>query len=379
MVQKYEIKDPIPDEDPSGNSIIKNVTLRSGSNKSLSHFSKCIERTTDVKTWGRLENKDLLNECYIDLTLDKLRELDSDRKAQESYIYSRSKFLDKNMINVLMIKLRIDGNDLLNSQDYEYINALLSWSRNDLYIMPVLEFGSGIDHSKRLECYNNFVIEMLSQKSSWINDDINIGMSIPSFYPRRPLADLFEIYGDEKPTFVAIDFNNSRMDKPDGVVATVLKHFREYNEENTFMYGVNLKPYKKGPGTSSAWDIYAVNASFNAIGPAHSKARPVVLPGDWGSMGRIFDSDEINYPRIDESHRDSFIYWMSDSYHVDLDQDFEKNSKSLYPYLKRYNFEMTNNMLGEISTAIKECDKDYVKNIRNHMPDEMKSKKIIRN
>lgn len=364
--------------DPSGSSIMKNVKLQSGTYKSLNHLSKCVERTTDMKTIDRLNEKKVLNECYIDLTLEKLRELDSDKAAQESYIYSRSKFLDKGMINVLMIKLRMEHGDILSDQDYDYINALLSWERNDIYIMPVLEFGEGVERTARLNAYNNFVIKMLDQKSSWFNEDINVGMSIPSFYPRRPLDDLFKIYEDEKPTFVAVDFNNSRMDKPDGVVATVLKHFSTEKEEKTYMYGVNVKPYKKGAENSPAWDIYTVHGAFNAIGPTHSRARSVVVPGGWNSMGRIFDSESLTYMRIDDHHRDSFIDWMSNGYDIQIDQDFSKNNRGLYTYLKRYNFEMTNNKLGEITSAIQKSDLDYLKEIKNRMPEEMKGKKIIK-
>ncbi len=374
MVQKYEITNISMMNDCSSSSLPRNVTLNVGG-RSLDHISKCTERTTDLRTIDSIKDKSVFNECYIDLSLTKLRELDSNRSAQDQYIYSRSKFLDKGMVNVLMIKLRLEGNDALNDQDYEYLNALLSWKSNDIYVMPILEF----EDKKRIdmvEIYNEFVKRMLDEKDSWTSG-INIGMSIPQMYPRRSIKELFDIYSDEKPTFIAVDFNNSRMDRPSDVTGTILRHFESEKEEKIFLYGVNVKPYKRGAENTSAWDIYMVHGSFNAIGPTHSKPRAMHLPGDWNNMGRIFDPGSVEYRTIDSEHRDTFIEWMSRSYNLDIDVDFKKNEKSLYPYLKRYNFQYANSVLSDFSKAIDDHDKDYINDMIKAMPDEMKHVNIM--
>lgn len=375
MVQKYDISNVMTIE---GNvsSMPRNVTLKVGSSRSLDHISKCTERTTDIRTIERTSDKKVLNECYIDLSLTKLRELDGNRAAQDQYVYSRSKFLDKGMINVLIIKLRLEGNDVLNDQDYEYLQALLSWKSNDIFVMPMLEFEDK-ERNDMVSTYDDFVRTMLVGKENWV-DDINIGMSIPQMYPRRNIENLFNIYSNEKPTFIAVDFNNSRMDRPSDVTGTILKHFKEEKEENVFLYGVNVKPYKRGAENTSAWDIYMVHGSYNAIGPTHSKPRAIVLPGDWSNMGRIFDQDSVEYRTIDSEHRDTFIGWMKDSYNLDINADFKKNEKSLYPYLKRYNFQFTNDLLSDFSKAICDQDTDYVKHMVDAMPDEMKSINIMK-
>lgn len=373
MVRKYEITN-VSVINGYSSSLPRNVTLKVGG-RSLDHISKCTERTTDLRTIDSIKDKSVFNECYIDLSLTKLRELDSNRSAQDQYIYSRSKFLDKGMVNVLMVKLRLEGNDVLDDQDYEYLNALLSWKSNDIYVMPILEFDDK-NRTDMVEIYNDFVRRMLEEKDSWVSN-INIGMSIPQMYPRRSIKDLFDIYSDEKPTFVAVDFNNSRMDRPSDVTGTILRHFKNENEENTFLYGVNVKPYKRGAENTSAWDIYMVHGSFNAIGPTHSKPRAMTLPGDWNNMGRIFDSESVKYHTIDSKHRDTFIEWMSDSYGLDVDVDFKKNEKSLYPYLKRYNFQYTNDVLSDFSKAINDQDTEYVDRMVDVMPEEMKNVNIL--
>lgn len=370
MVNNYKISN-VSTISNHNNSVPRNVTLSVGS-RSLDHISKCTERTTDFRTIEHTSDSKVLNECYIDLTLSKLRELDSNRNAQDQYILSRSKFLNKNLINVLMIKLRLEGNEVLNDLDYEYLNSLLSWSRNDIYVMPLLEF----EDKKRTDMvssYDEFVKKMLEEKNSWIDNNIKIGISIPHMYPRRNIGGLFEIFSDADPTFVAVDFNNSRMDRPSDVTGTILKHFDQKNEENTFLYGVNVKPYKRGAENTSAWDIYMVHGAFNAIGPTHSKPRSIVLPADWNKMGRMFDSDSVEYRVIDDSLRDSFIEWMKDGYDIDLDTDFKKNDMSLYPYLKRYNFQMSNGVLMDFSDAIRNNDSDKIEEMISVMPEEMKS------
>lgn len=371
MVSKYSISNVSIVEGSPEFSSPRNVTLEANGHK-LDHLSKCTERTTDVQTLKNTADGKVLNECYIDLSLNKLRELDSDRSAQDQYILNRSKFLNNNLINVLMVKLRVEGNQTLVDADYEYLNSLLSWSRNDIYVMPLLEFEDK-KRTDRVEMYDSFVKRMLEEKKSWISDDVNIGMSIPQIYPRRNIADLFKLYSDEAPTFIAVDFNNSRMDKPSDITGTLLKHFNTLKEEKFFMYGVNVKPYKRGAENTSAWDIYMVHGAFNAIGPTHSKPRAMVLPGDWSNIGRIFDSETVEYKVIDDAHRDMFIDWMSTSYGIELDRDFKRNGKSLYPYLKRYNFQSTNGVLGEFSKAIRDNDDDYVHKMQDAIPNEMKN------
>lgn len=373
MVQKYDISDVSIINDYAV-SHPRNVTLKVGG-RSLDRITKCTERTTDLRTIDNVEGKKVLNECYIDLSLTKLRELDSNRSAQDQYIYSRSKFLDKRMINVLMVKLRLEGNDTLDDLDYEYLNALLSWKSNDIFVMPILEFEDK-SRTDMVSFYDDFVRKMLEEKDYWTSN-INVGMSIPHMYPRRSLENLFEIYADEKPTFIAVDFNNSRMDHPSDVTGTILRHFQKENEEKVFLYGVNVKPYKRGAGNASAWDIYMVHGSFNAIGSTHSKPRAMNVPGDWNSMGRIFDPESVEYRVIDSDYRDTFIEWMKDSYNQDVSADFNENKRSLYPYLKRYNFQYANDVLSQFSSAIRNNDYDFVDGMIDAMPEEMKNVNIM--
>ncbi len=376
MAGKYTISDVCVAPNDIGSSLVKNVKL-SVNGRSISNISKCTERTTDSKTLEMLGDGRAINECYIDLTLDKLRELDGDRYAQERYIMSRSKFLDKGMINVLVVKLQVALGQKLETQDYEYLNALLNWGRNDIFLMPIIDYTDESIRVTKPDLYLDFVKTMLDEKESWIRPGCNIGMSVPVYFPRAQISKLFDVYSDEKPTFVAVDFNNSRMDKPGDTVGTILKHFKNENEEKTFFYGINVKPYKKGQENTSAWDIYLAHGSFNAIGPTHTKPHAIIAPAEWGKMGRIFDQESVQYTTVDNTHRDAFIDWVDSSYGITLDKEYNKNGRGLYTYLKRYNFQHANDVLIQFSDAVRKSDNDFIQKMIDVMPDEMKSVNIM--
>ena len=373
-VRRYTIGDVKPyDGDSKSNA--KNVTL-SVNGKKLDHISKCIERTTDLKTLKNMSKSQTLNECYIDLTLNKLRELDDDRDAQNKYIIGRSKFLDEGYVNILIVKLKLEDNQNLDNNDFGYLNSLLNWSKNDIPVMPILQFENGVEQPDQIKRYMEFVEKMLSLRSSYDSVD-NLAMSIPVYVPRRRIEKLFGLYDTVNPTFIAVDFNNGRIDsKPDGILDTVQAYFKDIKEEKTFFYGINVKPYKNGSSASSALDIQSVHWSLNAIGPTHQSARKaVILPTDWSAAGKVFDIDSISYSKfIDDRFLNPFIEWVDKSYQVTLHKDYSKNEKSTYSYLKRYNFQNTNTELTKVSDALIKGETEVINDVISKLPEELKGK-----
>jgi len=370
MVNSYEIFDVKKIE----GTRLNNVTLRTRMG-SLKNISKSIERTTDLKTLSRTSGGDVINECYIDLTLDMLRKIDGDRQSQENYIYSRAKFLEKGYLNVFIVKLRVGNGQKLEKEDYEYLNTLLGWSMNSMYIMPTLEFDGSIPRELHIPFYNDFVDNMLKVKEAWGLGNINVGAMIPSFYPQRRVGSLLDKYNVNKsdPVFIAVDFNNSRIDaRPGDVVNKVLAYLDSKDAEKTFLYGVNVKSYKKGETIASALDVHSVHLAFNSIGPTHSPPRKVVIvANDWASAGKIYQHKDYSYHRLDEIPiRDEYIDWMEKSYGVELSTDFTENkSGNVYTGTRRYNFEHANKELFRISDAIKKNDKDALKSLFERKPE----------
>ncbi|MCQ2071487.1 MAG: hypothetical protein MJZ68_10195, partial [archaeon] len=249
------------------------------------------------------------------------------------------------------------------------------WDRNDIYIMPVLDF---VDRgrSERVHIYEDFVRNMLEHRQSWSSGDANVGMAVPWTYPRGRMDRLFDLYRDEGPTFVAVDLDNGRLDRPGDVVGPVLEHFIGNGEERFFMYGFDARPYGRGVVASPAWDVYLAHASFNAFGPMSPKPHESIIGGDWKGVGRIFDPTDLTYWEPDEGHRDQFTGWTSEVYGDTFEWEYDMKAIGLYHYLRRYNFAMLNGVLGRLSEAIDEGDPTYIRHIRDHMPSVMKGRGV---
>lgn len=348
-------------------SYAKNVVLKANGNK-VENICKSIERTTDLTTLTPLKN--VINECYIDLTLNKLRELDSDVFAQNAYIKSRSRFLDQDNLRMLVIKLTLENGQKLEKQDYEYLLSLLKWRNNDLPLMPILEFGEGVDTPVQVGEYEKFVKHMLTLRTNYALDDI--AMSVPLYLPRRGISRLFETYGDVKPTFIALDLDNKRIDSlPDGKYETIRAHFKSEKIENTFIYGINVKPYKNGGESSSALDVQSLHWSYNATGPTHHKfVKRQILSTDWSNAGRIFDSESLEYTRIHDEQLSIFNDWMYDNYGFEFDSDYKNNTRSVYAYLKRYNYQKSNTKLFNLSNALNKGETETIDEAYDKLPSE---------
>ena len=387
MVMKFSMDgSELPATYKNGTSVINIPEMKVGSGKRIEGLCKCTERITDLSTLKRIDGYSgrILNECYIDLTLDKLRELDDDSEAQNTYICRRSKFMDRGMVNVLMIKIRMPQDASLTDQDYDYVNNLLAWDSNDIYVMPLLEFDDSGDgkmgHPEATLKYEEFVRRMLEELPSWFSSDLTIGMSVPQYYSRRRLEKVLfgEIYKDHDPRFAAIDFRNSRLSKPGSTLKTVLRHYM--NEMNAadrrpfFIYGVNVKPYRKGTSKSEAWDIYTAASGFSAVGTTHMKPHPVFAPADegWAGAGKVYCADEISYLRMEnENDHLPLKEWIDDNYGIDIRDGSPGIAGRAYPYLRRFNFEKANGTLERLTVASKEGDIREIDGVLDKRPEEL--------
>ena len=351
--------------DGDRDSHAKNVVLKA-KGKTVGNICKSIERTTDLTSLQNLG--DVINECYIDLTLNKLRELDSDVFAQSAYIKSRSRFLDQDHLRMLVIKLTVENGQKLNDQDYAYLLSLLKWRSNDLPLMPVLEFGEGVDTPIQIMEYEKFVKQMLELRTNYDLDDI--AMSIPLYLPRRNISKLFDTYADVKPTFIALDLDNKRIDSlPDGKYETIRAHFNSERIENTFIYGMNVKPYKNGGESTSALDVQSLHWAYNATGPTHHKfVKRQIISTDWSNAGRIFESGSLEYTHIKDNQLLDFNEWAYTNYGFEFDQMYKKNTKSVYTYLKRYNYQKTNAKLAYLSQALNKGETETIDEAYDMLP-----------
>ena len=110
----------------------------------------------------------------------------------------------------------------------------------------------------------------------------------------------------------------------------------------------------------------------------HIRTTPGTPSDDWINTGRMFDREEISYTRVDETSLEDFVAWMGNMYGRRFNKDSRRGMSGATKYLRRYNFEGVNTVLGRLSDAIRNGDPEYVSFVRDRIPNEMKSVDIMK-
>jgi hypothetical protein len=218
-----------------------------------------------------------INEGYLVLTLDQLRELDSDPERQDRYIRHQLRFPEAGRLNILFANVALKPGERLLPKDIGYLNDLLLWEKNHVYVVPTLTFPDGLAPQLRLDEYEPFVRDLLATKKGTVSGRLRIGITIPGFYGRGSLDQLLRLYGTESvsPTFVAVDYQNSRVGKLSiqQKVSYIHRHFRtEEGTEQYFVYALRAKGRKRGECPAPAEDLASFLAGVNALGTPHNLA-----------------------------------------------------------------------------------------------------------
>ena len=355
-----------------------------------------LTRAVDKKATGRFIRdiylpsvNESIFEIYIKLDVNTLREIDNDVEKRDRFI--RRHILDSiesagNITKMLVITLIITPENMdpskesyLNDQDIGYINDMLMWVYNDIYVVPILHFepkritdenGNVIDtievpSDKRMEFYTNFVKRLLEEKNT-ISEKVMPTVTIPIFYKRRAIEDLFELYKDEayEPNFVVVDFGNTRLlsQKMIGVLPRVHKHFTSLDEEKYFIYGFNVKPHRKGMQIANAEDIGTYLSGINAIGPSHklSKAPVVIINPSLATLPKILDDNDYKYHSLDSKGTQGILEEWSIRYY-DKEIDYRDPKKVPRGIINKHNIYKVGVEAAKISEIIKKGETEILK------------------
>lgn len=346
--------------------------------KNQKSIGRSVDKAIDMKVYNNHIPSlgGYINESYINLDLETLRLIDNDDQKRYSYISRNTKFLDKNLLNVFFIKLLVNDTDVITDSDIEYLNLMLTWEMNDIYVMPIIEFIGEKDRRARTEAYADFVTRMLDNKNSIILGNLNVGVSVPAYFSRKEIPSVMNLYMGENhaPTFVTLDFANQRISdtKRMGVVRATTNYFIEKNEERYFLYGLGVKPFKRGDANPIAEDMHLAETGFNAFGGPHGKKgvkRYVPPPQHWGQLGKVFGSEDFCYHSLIMDHaRETFLDWSGEMYSIDTNSTFEEVAPKANPIIKRYNFCQLNQELKKISEAIRKNDNDFIEDVLKDKP-----------
>ncbi|AKG91894.1 hypothetical protein GAH_00771 [Geoglobus ahangari] len=355
MSRSYSIKKVEIVDDP----VFLKVAKLEVFDKKIENFTRSVDRYTYKKTLecSLREFDSLINEIHIRMDLETLRKIDNDPDEQKKFIYRNVRFLDyKKLINIFLLKIIIKKNEKIEKKDLEYINSLLLYQLNDIYVVPILEFEGEIDKPTRVQIYNKFVEELLKEKNT-VNPNLRIAISIPSYYPRRRLDSLFSLYEIEnkEPTFIVVDFAYQRATDPSriGIIPTINSYFLENNNEKYFIYGFNVKPYKKGEQTPLSEEIMLIESGFNAVGAPYKnkKIKLAFSPRTWDHLNKIFQNTDYKYHPLSEKDKRLLLEnWLQQF--LEFNVNLKEVKSTVNKYVRQYNFYSLNKEFLQISEKI---------------------------
>ena len=365
MVNKYSINDTqVYDEE----AFMRVATLSVNDKRQRTIAKSLDHRFVDRRVFNSItSSNNLINEIYLNMDLDHLRAFSDDTGLFDSYVNSYSSFLTAGALNVLFINLKV-GTNQLTSEDITCLNHILTWLKNDVYVMPTLQF-DGIDRRAEMDMYSAFVKDMIECKNSMVPGNLNLGINVPSYYRYKDLDKLFKLYDVEntEPTFITVDFNRAGIDdtKRMGVVNTINRHFMEEGVEDYFLYGLNVRNYKKRQVNPVSDEMMIARSGFNAVGAPHYDPVKRVIPPTTKliQLGVVFNRDDYCFhPLTEKQQMDRFLEWSSDlCYEFDIEGDLRTEAPKIRPVMKKYNLCMENQEFFDLSTAIRKSDSDVIK------------------
>ena len=318
--------------------------------------------------------KSTFYEVFMRIDLDRLRNIDSDSDARQAFIDSRFPpniaaygAYRARLIPLIILVLDIKVGDKLLDTDIDYINDILTWVSNKIYVTPILRFADGINRTDRLKFYEDFLKRLMISKKT-LPSGIRASASVPTLYPPSKIPEILEKYSGENkpPSFVVIDFDRNRMTSSRMIGATngVRRYFRkEEGEEPKYaLYAFNVKPYKKGAEASMAEDIGCYLSGISIIGDSYrmSPVNKIYIPPalKLSDLPKIFDAESYKYDKLNKDDLvSSFNNWYEDLRDKKIGPPYNKYS----PYVYRFNVQKTSDELNKLSTMVIKGETDLIK------------------
>ena len=327
--------------------------------------------------------KSTFYEVFMRIDLARLRNIDSDPDARQAFIDSRfppniaaNGAYRSRLIPLIILVVEINVGDRLLESDIDYINDIITWVSNKIYVTPILRFADEINRSDRIKFYEDFIKRLLISKKT-LPSGIRAAASVPTLYPPTKIPEVLERYKDENksPSFVVIDFDRNRMTSSRMIGATngVRRYFRrEEGEEPKYaIYAFNVKPYKKGIEASLAEDIGCYLSGISVIGDSYklSPVNKLFIPPavKLSDLPKIFDTESYMYERLST---DNLVGRFSNWYASLTDKTINAPYSKYSPYIYRFNIEKTATELTKLSKMVVNGEIESLK-------EKLKNKEIV--
>ena len=366
MAGKYEIRRIIMSEDYA-RLRIPELKVEGTSVQSLSRaVSKKLPQAFISNTYlGQMEKT--FYEIYARIDLQNLREIDNNVEAQKKFIDSRfppniaaENLVDGKLIPLIFLAIDFKVGDRILDSDIQYINNILTWGPNKIYLTPILIFEDSVSYENRIEVYRDFINRLLVDKDT-ISSRIRPGVIIPGFYRMTKVAEILELFNgqNESPAFVALDFQRNRItsSRMIGALSEIERFFMdsEESEAKFFIYGFNPKPYKRGMESALAEDMGCFISGISAIGDNYrlNLDSKIFIPPieNVQQLPKLFNVDSYTYGRFQNNIRERFVSFYENATRSQFE---ERPPLAKYPrYVYKFNVFETGREANLISTMLK--------------------------
>lgn len=374
MAGKYEIKNitlsedfarlRVPEIQVEGSTI--NTLSRAVSKKLPQKFLNSIYFSDIKKTYY---------EVFARLDLQTLRGIDSNQDHKQNFIDSRfppniaaENLLNGNLVPIIFLVLDIKVGDKISDDDVHYMNDILTWPSNKIYISPLLIFDDAISYEDREKFYKDLITRLLSDKET-LSAKIRAGVAIPGFYRRTKVSEVLKMFEKENdpPSFVVLDFERNRItsSKMIGALNGIDRYFSnlEGKEPKYSIYAFNPKPYKRGIDHAPAEDMGCFISGISAIGDSYrlNQNSKIYVPpaGSLAELPKVFDYDTYTYEKLEKKMKERFtdFYTRVTNFSISDTPPFSKYS----PYTLRFSVYEISNEANKISTMLKKGESTELK------------------
>jgi len=364
MVGSYEIKKVYTNDDFA---LLRIPTIKLET-ASIDTLSRAVSRKVPQSFIDKLYMKDISKafyEVFMRLDLEMLRNIDNDLDKREQFINSRlppdiaSKGLSGQLLPIIILVINIKVGDMIKDTDLDYINDILTWTSNKIYVTPLLYFDDAINNEDRIKFYEDFIERLLENKQS-ISNNLRVAASIPSFYPRIKIGNALSLYDNENksPAITVIDFERHRITTPKmiGIVNSIKRFFinEEGDDPKYAIYGFNVNPHKRGEPAPMAEDMGCYLSGISAIGDTYrlNSNRIFIPPSEkLEDLPKAFSSTQYRYLTLDDSPLNKeFDKWYCDYTKNRFESPF---SNRYSKYIYRFNVNKIGKETIDISEMIK--------------------------
>ena len=282
MPQQVDVK--IDNKYDENDLLVKFVSIRIGSGKYIPFLPSTNPYRIRNPTLNNLNEIPIEN--YIPITLDHLRDMDSDQKKQSAFITEKL-YVNTGHPTFFIAKLLLKPKQEIGHKDVEYIVDLLKNSSNDLMIPPLVYYYHTTSASERFPRGTNKPIDPIDTESylAFLKSFIavskqrkieNFGLMFPSNFDYTATDKLLAVYKDCETKVAFIDGRGNKISQLEPQINKItssgskLYTLAEKNNEKFALYSFDSVPYSARKEIAPAQNVLEYLYGFSSFGPRHT-------------------------------------------------------------------------------------------------------------